>query len=250
MLLQLNQNEQAVLNYLESANRPVTLAEAAKHCFPTKRTAQANSWVRNSLRRLRDKTGLVTRLDRGTYVASVDATPTVVEVVAPKINLADPHYRTIIRSAVVRTGHRAFTEEDLNDLVQDVYAKLLTRLDRFDPARSTVTTFLFTVAKNLTLDAMRTKARRPQTEPLDDVVAVDDEAAFERILRNEQEESIREAIGQLSEAEQLFAAEFLSDTFDLGAYAKRHSITADAVYLRKFRLTQKLRQLLCNRSAA
>jgi len=44
----------------------ISIAELAKETFPTKSKAQANSWVRNSLRRL-VRGSLVEKTDRGTY---------------------------------------------------------------------------------------------------------------------------------------------------------------------------------------
>lgn len=61
----MNANEKLVYHAL-SRNKELTLEELAKKCFGSKPAKKANSWARNSLRRL-VRSGMVKKADRGTY---------------------------------------------------------------------------------------------------------------------------------------------------------------------------------------
>lgn len=62
--LALNEKERAVFRVIAGAGEPLKLADLAAKCFPE--NPKGNSWVRNSLRRLR-RHGLARRKARGTY---------------------------------------------------------------------------------------------------------------------------------------------------------------------------------------
>lgn len=64
----LNDKERKVLDCfpLKGDRRTMTIVEMAKEAFPSKKAAQANSWTRNSLRRL-TRGGWLDKLERGQY---------------------------------------------------------------------------------------------------------------------------------------------------------------------------------------
>lgn len=72
--IDLNQNEAAVYMMLLAADAPMTLADIGAVTFPNLKPVQANSWTRNSLRRLVCGR-LVTKVDRGTYRANTIKVP-------------------------------------------------------------------------------------------------------------------------------------------------------------------------------
>lgn len=157
----------------------------------------------------------------------------------------------LIRKAVFSTGGRTLLEEDLHDIVQDVNAKLLANPDAFDASRSTKSTFVYTVAMNATLDAMRTMKRRPRPEQLGELEYADpSEDALTLMLRHEQQHTVRLAISTLTEDEQTFLAASMDDAFNIQLYAKQHRLSTDAVYVRKWRLMQKLKAAVRNQQPA
>lgn len=68
--LSLSPKEQRVYTYISACQKPVKIAEVATAVFTDVSPVKANSWVRNSLRRLRDGLGIVKKTDKGTYVLS------------------------------------------------------------------------------------------------------------------------------------------------------------------------------------
>jgi hypothetical protein len=76
--LNLSPKEQQVFTYISTSQKPVKIAEVATAVFSSVPPDQANSWVRNSLRKLRDDLGVVKKIDKGTY-----AIAEVIEFSAP-----------------------------------------------------------------------------------------------------------------------------------------------------------------------
>jgi RNA polymerase sigma factor (sigma-70 family) len=224
---QLNCSEQAVLSFIESRTRPVSISELAAGCFPYLSTVKANSRVRNSLRRIRDRLGLVKRVEAGKYVSALQ----------PTVDLGE--YQRIIRSAVTRNGGSFLPEGDVDDIVQQVNEKLLHKLPHFDKDRSSMVTFAYTVARSTMLDILRSKRRQPVMVELDEESG-GDEDALAVLLRQEQETAVRKIISELPADEREFALLCMSDGFNLGRYAKEKGIARETVYVRKHRLMQKI----------
>jgi RNA polymerase sigma-70 factor (ECF subfamily) len=60
---------------------------------------------------------------------------------------------------------------DAEDLVQEVFTRAWRSSSRYDPARASVRTWLFAIARNLVLDSHRARSRRPRVvgEVTDDI---------------------------------------------------------------------------------
>lgn len=70
--------------------------------------------------------------------------------------------------------HLLLDPEDASDLAQEVFLTAFAKLSRFDPACSRLSTWLFTIAKNKTINANRKKRPRailacPEEESRDEV---------------------------------------------------------------------------------
>ncbi len=68
-MLELNEKESKLLSTMKASNGPVTIADAANECWGDKSKEQAQSWVRNCLRKL-VTLKLVNQVGRGTYEVS------------------------------------------------------------------------------------------------------------------------------------------------------------------------------------
>ena len=73
------------------------------------------------------------------------------------------HFAPRIKAFLMKSGASAALAEDC---AQDVMATLWQKAHQFDPARASVATWVFTIARNRRIDALR-RARRPEPEALD-----------------------------------------------------------------------------------
>lgn len=73
------------------------------------------------------------------------------------------HFAPRIKAFLMKSGASAVLAEEC---AQDVMATLWQKAGQFDPARASVATWVFTIARNRRIDAVR-RARRPEPEALD-----------------------------------------------------------------------------------
>lgn len=72
------------------------------------------------------------------------------------------HFAPRVKAFLMKSGATATLAEEC---AQDVMATLWQKAHMFDPARASVATWVFTIARNRRIDALR-KARRPEPEDL------------------------------------------------------------------------------------
>lgn len=72
------------------------------------------------------------------------------------------HFAPRVKAFLMKSGADATTAEEC---AQDVMATLWQKAHLFDPSRASVATWVFTIARNRRIDALR-KARRPEPEEL------------------------------------------------------------------------------------
>jgi len=105
-------------------------------------------------------------------------------------------YRTYAREllgfAVHRLGDRALAEE----VVQEVFTRVWRRAGDYDPARGSVRTWLYGIARNAVVDAERHRSRRPPAALFEE--GREAEAADEPIERALVRWQVRQAFERLS----------------------------------------------------
>jgi len=110
------------------------------------------------------------------------------------------HFAPRVKAFLIRSGSDAALAEEC---AQEVMATLWHKAHLFDPTRATVSTWVFTIARNKRIDALR-KQRRPEPEELTwgpeaepeqaDVVALQQETAQLRTALRALPEAQRELI--------------------------------------------------------
>lgn len=109
------------------------------------------------------------------------------------------HFDDLLRSAYYMIGDRSVAE----DLAQEAFASALTKLARFDPERSSFSTWLHAIAQNLVRKYWRSQARRGRAygrlerTPMVAGAGLDPEAAH---ARQQRFEALRDAVATLPEA--------------------------------------------------
>jgi RNA polymerase sigma-70 factor (ECF subfamily) len=87
--------------------------------------------------------------------------------------------------------------EQAEDLAQDVLMKVWRRAKLFDPAKAAAATWVYTIARNVRIDALRRLAR-PDLDPNDPAFVPDDEPhADDALDRKQRDAKIRSAFAAL-----------------------------------------------------
>lgn len=98
-----------------------------------------------------------------------------------------------VKSYLIRLGASDVAEE----LAQEVMLSVWRKSQLFDPAKASVSTWIFTIARNLYIDRRR-KERRPDFDPSDPVAIADDTPLADHAIASRQnEQAIRAALSEL-----------------------------------------------------
>jgi RNA polymerase sigma factor (sigma-70 family) len=171
-------------------------------------------------------------------------------------------YERLIASCVLKVLRRygaVFANEDLDDLVGDVWLQLLRddlkKLRQYDATRGfRIASFIGLVATNTTIDHLR--SRETEATPLDDVMedyaslAMIVDAPSERVERGEQAELVRSALDRLSAEERKFVVEVFHAERAPEEVARKLGVTTNTVYSRKFKIREKLQRIVGELEAA
>ena len=92
-----------------------------------------------------------------------------------------------VKSFMIRKGASPDLAEDLaEDLVHETMINVWTKAGMYDPAKGTVLTWVFTIARNLRIDRIRRESSRPLAE-LGDYDAPSDAPGSEEVLARKDE---------------------------------------------------------------
>jgi len=70
------------------------------------------------------------------------------------------------------------SQQDAEDVVQDIFIELWSSADRFDPAKAGETTFVAMIARRRIIDRIRKLGRQPQMDDVDEIpLAMENENA-------------------------------------------------------------------------
>jgi RNA polymerase sigma factor (sigma-70 family) len=104
------------------------------------------------------------------------------------------HYAPRIKSYLMRQGANQATAEELS---QEAMVSVWRKADRFDRTKASAGTWIFTVARNLRIDALR-KERRPNFDPEDPAFVPAAEASPDSAVEvGETQVKIKAAIAEL-----------------------------------------------------
>lgn len=119
------------------------------------------------------------------------------------------HFAPRVKSYLLRLGANAALADDL---AQEAMLTVWRKADRFDPDKASASTWIFTVARNLRIDAIR-RERRPEFDPNDPAFVPDqDMQADQRMVREDEDARLREALTKLSaEQVQVVRMSFFAD---------------------------------------
>lgn len=133
---------------------------------------------------------------------------------------------------------------DAEDLTLEVFVRLHRAAPRYE-RRSRFTTFLFHIARNLLLNELRRRRRKPaQTVPPDAFDYFESTAATEPMRLHELEEEFQRALGELPEAQRTLLLLVQQQALDYPAAADTLGITENALRVQLHRARQRLKELM------
>jgi RNA polymerase sigma-70 factor (ECF subfamily) len=117
------------------------------------------------------------------------------------------HFAPRVKAYLLRQGAGPAVAEDL---AQEALLSLWRKAHLFDPAKASAGTWLFTIARNLRIDAIR-REKRPELDP-EDFMSEPEPAADEGMARCEDEARLRVALKELpADQAQVVELSFFAD---------------------------------------
>lgn len=168
--------------YAQSATEPMPLRPAYRMRTGIRRPFSLQGRMTEKLPDLaaRMSTLLVSvgrRADRAAFVALFD------------------HFAPRVKSYLLRLGASPALAEDL---AQEAMLTIWRKAALFDPGKASAATWIFTIARNLRIDAIR-RERRPEFDPNDPAFVPDEElSADAQMVRDVDDACVRDALAQLS----------------------------------------------------
>jgi RNA polymerase sigma factor (sigma-70 family) len=119
------------------------------------------------------------------------------------------HFAPRLKAYMLKLGAGAGLADDL---AQEAMLMLWRKAALFDPSRASAATWIFTIARNLRIDAIR-RERRPDFDPNDPAFVPDDApSADSKMMRDDDEVKLRAAMRDLSpEQAQVVQMSFFAD---------------------------------------
>lgn len=119
------------------------------------------------------------------------------------------HFAPRVKSYLLKIGRDASVAEEV---MQETMIMVWRKAGQFDPSKASASTWVFTIARNLRIEAFR-RDRRPELDPDDPALAPETEAPIDQVLAQQQSEAqLRKAMTSLSEDEQtLLKLSFYND---------------------------------------
>ena len=147
------------------------------------------------------------------------------------------YYAPRIKAYLVRLGAKSQVAEEL---VQETLLVVWRRADSFDPRQASLSTWIFTIARNRWIDVVR-RERHPEIDPEDLAMGSDPEPLPDRIYEQIQEsEKVRSVLSQLpKEQAELIKLAYFDDM----AHSKIVDVTGLPLGTIKSRLRLALQKL-------
>jgi RNA polymerase sigma-70 factor (ECF subfamily) len=151
------------------------------------------------------------------------------------------HFAPRLKSYFTKLGGDPAMAEEIT---QEAMVSVWKNAGQFDPARASAATWIFTIARNLSIDRFR-QARRPSFDPNDPAfIPEDEEPPDQQLERAETEQKVREVMNSLSPNEQSVLMLSFYENRSHGEIAKRLGLPVGTVKSRIRLAFGKLREAL------
>jgi RNA polymerase sigma-70 factor (ECF subfamily) len=149
-----------------------------------------------------------------------------------------------IREFLADTGKSPETMADVQEITQEAMVSIWRNAAQFDPSKASPSTWIFTIARNLTIDRFR-KTRRPQFDPNDPALVPDDQPPPDLLVeQTEKQENVRKIMDTLSSNERNVLMLSFYENLSHGEISKQLSIPVGTVKSRIRLAFAKIRSTL------
>lgn len=130
------------------------------------------------------------------------------------------------------------------ECLADLHLHIWDRIHLFDPNKGSFTAWLTALTRNAALNRAKTLQRQPQSEELSPHLPDGGETPEEALLRKERQQALAQAVGRLSERDQILFFRKYYYYQSTTQIAAETGLSERAVEGRLYRLRQRLRTLL------
>ena len=136
------------------------------------------------------------------------------------------------------------SDQDAEDLAQDVMVKVYRKATLFDPTKASASTWIFRIARNARIDAIRRQAKPDLDPDMPELQPEEAPRADEECELNDRAGRIREAINGLSNDQQVVMKLHFYEDIAHSAIAERLNLPLGTVKSRLRLAFQKIRRSL------
>ena len=151
------------------------------------------------------------------------------------------HYRPLMRYIIAPILPDPREQEEC---LADLHLHIWDRIHLFDPTKGNFTTWLTVLTRNAALNRAKTLQRQPESEELSPHLPDGGETPEEALLRKERQQALAQAVGRLSERDQILFFRKYYYYQSTAQIAAETGLSERAVEGRLYRLRQRLRTLL------
>ena len=112
----------------------------------------------------------------------------------------DKIYREFYPKVYQYLVNRMGSVEDAEDMAQTVFLKIYTKLDTFDPEKSSLSTWIFNITRNSLIDHQRSMTLRIHEE-IPETLADDGPDMLDHLIMEQEQERLADALEKLTKEE-------------------------------------------------
>ena len=143
-------------------------------------------------------------------------------------------------------GRMGLDSATAEDIAQETFLRVWRHAGKYNPRLGSLTTWILTIARNLTLTRLSRPEHRAETSVSSETleIASDTPPPDEELVMQQRQHQLQAALACLSAADRSLLASSYIDELDMAAIARIEGCSVGAAKVRLYRARQRLRQIL------